>query len=432
MRPLTATSLALALSLGGAGVVAPVASQAQIDVGIGVSAEVAPPPLPYYDQPPAPGYGYIWTPGYWAWSDYDDDYYWVPGTWVLPPRIGFLWTPPWWGWNDGAYVFNAGYWGPEVGFYGGINYGFGYTGSGYEGGYWRDHDFYYNREVNNIRNANITNVYDRPVRVAGGLNRGSFNGPGGVQARPTNAQLYAARAPHLGPTPVQQQHFQLARSQPALRASYNHGAPPIAATAHPAVLQGSGVAPAVRAGGPYHAQTGPSRAPGVAAAQRYGQGPGAGPERLNGGNRTSGNYNGAYNSAYHQAQPRYGQSPSALERFNNPSHPPGGYDNGNNAAYRPTSRAAQSYNRGYPPPPSRPAETFNSGYHPPAGYNGGYHPPPRPAESFNSGYRPPPRPAESFNGSGGSRPPPPQPAREARPAPAPQPQRDRSEPPRPN
>ena len=25
-------------------------------------------PLPDYDQPPAPGDGYIWTPGYWAWG----------------------------------------------------------------------------------------------------------------------------------------------------------------------------------------------------------------------------------------------------------------------------------------------------------------------------------------------------------------------------
>jgi hypothetical protein len=33
--------------------------------------------------------------------------------------------------------FNEGYWGLGVGFYGGINYGFGYFGHGYEGGRWQ-------------------------------------------------------------------------------------------------------------------------------------------------------------------------------------------------------------------------------------------------------------------------------------------------------
>ena len=42
-----------------------------------------PPPLPDYEQPPPPADGYIWTPGYWAWSP--TGYYWVPGAWVEPP-----------------------------------------------------------------------------------------------------------------------------------------------------------------------------------------------------------------------------------------------------------------------------------------------------------------------------------------------------------
>jgi|SRR5579859_4126622 len=419
MRPLTATSLALALSLGGAAVVAPVASQAQIGFGVGVSVGVAPPPLPYYEQPPAPGYGYIWTPGYWGWSDYDDDYYWVPGTWVLPPQVGFLWTPPWWGWQDGAYVFSAGYWGPFVGFYGGIDYGFGYTGYGYEGGYWRGRDFFYNRSVNNIRNVNITNVYDRPVVTRGGFNRVSFNGPGGVQARPTAQQLSAARSPHLGPTPVQQQHFQMARSQPALRASVNHGAPPIAATARPASLRGPGVVPAARAGGPFHAQTGPNRAPGVAGApgpQRFGQAPIAGQDRLNGGRGPAG-YNGGFNGAYRQTPPRYGQTAgNGAERFNAPRTPPAAQRYSSNTYHAP-ARDYGGYNGGYRPPAPHPQQAFNGGYRPPQNFGGG-------------GFRPPPqavaRPPQNFGG-GGFRPPPqamarpPQPVmREARAAPAPQ------------
>ena len=98
----------------------PFASFAQVNISVGI----APPALPVYEQPACPAAGYIWTPGYWAW---DQDYYWVPGVWVPPPRVGLLWTPAWWGWNNGAYVFNQGYWGPRVGFYGGINYGWGYT-----------------------------------------------------------------------------------------------------------------------------------------------------------------------------------------------------------------------------------------------------------------------------------------------------------------
>src|SRR5262249_20289954 len=78
--------------------------------------------------------GYIWTPGYWAYGD--DGFFWVPGTWVLIPEPGLLWTPGYWGWDDGGfYVFHDGYWGLHVGFYGGIDYGFGYVGFGYQGRY---------------------------------------------------------------------------------------------------------------------------------------------------------------------------------------------------------------------------------------------------------------------------------------------------------
>jgi hypothetical protein len=89
----------------------------------------------------------------------------VLGTWVLPPEPELLWTPGYWGWNDDAYAFHEGYWGPEVGFYGGVSYGFGYTGAGYEGGYWRDGNFFYNRTVNNISSVSITNVYNKTVVV---------------------------------------------------------------------------------------------------------------------------------------------------------------------------------------------------------------------------------------------------------------------------
>ncbi len=99
---------------------------AQVSVGLSITANVAPPPLPVYTQPVIPGDGYLWTPGYWAYGD--EGYYWVPGVWVRPPHFGVLWTPAYWGYGGGVYGFYAGYWGPHIGFYGGINYGFGYGG----------------------------------------------------------------------------------------------------------------------------------------------------------------------------------------------------------------------------------------------------------------------------------------------------------------
>ncbi len=218
-----------------------------------ISVTFGPPPLPVYEQPLCPGDGYIWTPGYWAWSD-DGDYYWVPGTWVLAPEVGFLWTPPYWGWADGGFVFYDGYWGPHVGFYGGINYGFGYFGEGFQGGRW-DHDhFYYNRSVTNVNVTNIHNVYNTTViNNTTTVNRVSYNGGnGGVNARPTPEQEAAAHERHLPPVSTQVQHVQAARGNPQLRASANHGKPPIAATARPGAFNGREAVPAREAGGPYH------------------------------------------------------------------------------------------------------------------------------------------------------------------------------------
>src|SRR5881394_2037017 len=171
----------------------PLASNAALFVG--VSVDIAPPALPVYVQPPCPAAGYLWVPGYWAWAD--DDYYWVPGTWAQAPSVGFLWTPGYWGWEGGAYLWHGGYWGPHVGFYGGINYGFGYGGVGYEGGYWRGDRFYYNRSVTNINTTNITNVYNRTVVNNVTVNRVSFNGgAGGVAARPSAGELRAVSERH--------------------------------------------------------------------------------------------------------------------------------------------------------------------------------------------------------------------------------------------
>jgi hypothetical protein len=220
---------------------------------VGVFVSFGPPELPVYEQPVCPGERYIWTPGYWAWDDDGEDYYWVPGTWVLAPRVGFLWTPGYWGWGGRGFVFYDGYWGPTIGFYGGINYGFGYFGHGYEGGHW-DHDrFFYNREVTNVNVTVVHNVYN--TRVENNYNtttRVSYNGgTGGVTERARPEEQAAAREKHIAPVHEQVQHLQAARTNPELRASANHGKPPIAATTKPAAFSGSGVV-AAREGGRYN------------------------------------------------------------------------------------------------------------------------------------------------------------------------------------
>jgi hypothetical protein len=206
---------------------------------IGVPVAIAPPLLPVYAQPPILGPGYIWAPGYWAYGP--GGYYWVPGTWVLPPAVGLLWTPGYWGWSNGAYVFHTGYWGPQIGYYGGINYGFGYTGVGYAGGYWSHSAFYYNRAVNNFGNTRITNVYNKTVVVNRTTNVSYNGGVGGTAARPTSAELAAAREQHVAPTAAQVHHQQAASADRALQASVNHGSPPVAATRQPGRFTGQGV-----------------------------------------------------------------------------------------------------------------------------------------------------------------------------------------------
>ena len=161
---------------------------------------------------------------------WDDGYYWVPGTWVQPPAVGLLWTPGYWGWNNGVYAWNGGYWGPHVGFYGGVNYGFGYTGDGYYGGRWDHGAFAYNRSVNNFGNVHVTNVYNSTV--INNNNRVAFNGGnGGIAARPTQQQEAFAHEQHVGATSLQTAHEHTAASNPQLRYTANHGQPPIAATA---------------------------------------------------------------------------------------------------------------------------------------------------------------------------------------------------------
>ena len=212
-----------------AAVAMPVAAHAQ--VAVGVSITVAPPVIPVYEQPPCPTEGYMWTPGYWAYGP--DGYYWVPGVWVAPPRVGFLWTPGYWGFVGGVYHWHAGYWGPHVGFYGGINYGFGYGGVGFVGGRWDGGYFRYNTAVWRA-GPGFHHVYeDRTVIRETNVTRVSFNGHGGVERYPSAEERGYMREEHLGRTQGQISHQSAARVDRGNYVSVNHGTP-----AHP---EGMGV-----------------------------------------------------------------------------------------------------------------------------------------------------------------------------------------------
>lgn len=189
------------------------------------TAPQPPPELPQYDQPACPEDGDLWTPGYWGWAS--SGYYWVPGAWVQAPYQGALWTPGYWGYSHNHYAYFAGYWGPHIGFYGGINFGFGYVGLGYQGGYWNSGHFYYNRSVSNVNVTIIHNVYNRTVVNNYTANsRVSFNGgTGGILVRPRLAELAALREPHAPPMRTQIEIQHTASQNRAQFVAANHGRP---------------------------------------------------------------------------------------------------------------------------------------------------------------------------------------------------------------
>jgi hypothetical protein len=257
-RP-TLKSLLLAATILACPLIVAAPAPAAAQTACPTSVQLAPPVLPDYSQPPLPAYGYIWTPGFWSWSD-PVGYYWVPGTWVQPPVVGLLWTPPYWGWANGAYVFNGGYWGPHVGFYGGVNYGYGYGGLGYEGGHWDNGRFAYNRTANNFGTVHISDVYTKHVTIINNTHVSYVGGTGGLTTQPTAQERLAEQDHHVALTAEQQKHITTAAATPALAATHNNGHPTIAATSRPALFNGPGVVRAQPEGVAEHT-TAPAIAP---------------------------------------------------------------------------------------------------------------------------------------------------------------------------
>jgi hypothetical protein len=232
------------------------------------SITIGPPPIPYYDQPPMPEDGYVWTPGYWAYGD--SGYFWVPGTWVANPGEGLLWTPGYWSWNDRFAVFHGGYWGRTVGFYGGINYGYGYGGDGFQGGHWQGRNYYYNQSVTNMGDTRVTHVYNQTY-IQNNNSRVGFNGgTGGIHASPSGAQRAAARERHVPATAQQEQHHRQAGQDQQLLATVNHGNPAVAATRKPSDFSGQHAMPGKGPGGRFNEA--PAGNPRPAAPARPGNG----------------------------------------------------------------------------------------------------------------------------------------------------------------
>jgi hypothetical protein len=203
--------------------------------GVFISVNIAPPVLPVYEQPPCPEDGYLWTPGYWAYGP--DGYYWIPGAWVPAPQPGYLWTPPYWGFDNGVYLFHAGYWGSHIGYYGGVNYGFGYMGWGFAGGEWRGGHFFYNTAIMHV-GGGFHNVYRNETIVHNTTIINNYHtsyngGPNGIHYQPRPEERAAMNERHIAPTSIQQQHFQAAERNPEQRFSANHGRPQVVAAARP-------------------------------------------------------------------------------------------------------------------------------------------------------------------------------------------------------
>jgi len=196
-----------------------------------VNAPVAPPDLPQYDQPVCPESNYIWTPGYWSYGQ--EGYFWVPGVWVPAAYEGALWTPGYWAFERGQYVFHDGYWSDHVGYYGGVNYGYGYMGVGFAGGEWRGGTFFYNTAVAHVHFLNLHVYRDMEIvnrfTLFGGSRLAFTGGPRGIRYEPSREERMYEHEKHMGRSDFQHQHEFSARGDRDSYYNNNGGHPHITA-----------------------------------------------------------------------------------------------------------------------------------------------------------------------------------------------------------
>ena len=67
----------------------------------------APPPVVYEAETVAPGPGFIWIGGAWAWHGH---WVWEHGRWGRPPHPGAVWRPHHYEYRGGVHVFIRGGW----------------------------------------------------------------------------------------------------------------------------------------------------------------------------------------------------------------------------------------------------------------------------------------------------------------------------------
>jgi hypothetical protein len=222
-----------------------------------------------------------------------------------------------------------------VGYYGGIDYGYGYIGIGYFGGYWSGNNFYYNRSVTRV-GGGIRNVYDRPVVYnnthygAAPRNRVSYNGGrGGINVQPRPAEIAAGRERHVAALPAQRQVRTSAAQNRGQFYNQNHGRPSAPAETH-GFANSRGIAPTPRGvqpgrpGAPPPNAAGergnPSRPANGINGTRQGAGPGVNP-RENPGRVNPGNARPTLQNQPRavEPQPRLENRPGAQPRPTAPS-----------------------------------------------------------------------------------------------------------------
>ena len=203
-----------------------------------MTAQTAPPPLPVYELPPTT------QPDLDAWplGLRPDGFFWVPGAWVPVPYPGALWTPGYWGWSGGLFMWHPGYWGRHIGYYGGVNYGFGYGGIGFAGGEWRGGVFAYNTAVVHVDRRYVHETFEDRGRVERGyVARGSHvafsGGPGGINHAPSAEERMSEHDQHMGRTAFQQQHVQAAQSDRNSYFKANGGHPRTLAASKPLPME---------------------------------------------------------------------------------------------------------------------------------------------------------------------------------------------------
>jgi WXXGXW repeat (2 copies) len=72
-------------------------------------AATRPPPTARLEVVPAsPGANYVWIAGRWGWSN--NNFAWVPGSWVLPATGHSIWVPGLWESDGHGWFWSDGHW----------------------------------------------------------------------------------------------------------------------------------------------------------------------------------------------------------------------------------------------------------------------------------------------------------------------------------